>query len=164
MSDPHPPLILPPALEARLPELMRQAIDDARAADFPFGCLIVDQATGEIVARAGNSGSTDRTGHGEMNALRQLGPRGGAGTVLLTTAEPCPMCAAASFWAEVPAIVYGTSIARLIEFGWTQLDLPCETLFSTAVPARAIHVRGGFLSAETDLIYASGPPRKPGAT
>ncbi len=155
---------LPPIVEAMLPSLMREAIAEAGAGDFPFGTVIADLASGEILARAGNSGSTDRTGHGEMNALRRLGPRGGSGAVLITTAEPCPMCAAASFWAGIPAIVYGTSIARLMGFGWTQLDLACEALLTTARPPRPVLVVGGLLSAETDLLYASGPPPDPGGT
>jgi len=154
-----PPEPLSDALVARLPELMRGAIAEARRADQPFGCVLADAATGELKGASANSASSDPTGHAEVNALRlmaglRLDPRT---VVLVSTAEPCPMCASASWWAGVHGVVYGTSVADLIRFGWHQIDLTMRSLLDRAIPPSRLIVRGGFLAEETDPLYRQGP-------
>jgi tRNA(Arg) A34 adenosine deaminase TadA len=159
---------MPPAerlgdvLAARLPELMRAAIDDARRADLPFGCVLGDFATGAFRGGAANSSASDPTGHAEINALRlmaerKLDPRS---IVLVSTAEPCPMCAAACYWAGVHGVVFGTSITDLIRFGWHQIDLPMQALLACARPPATLILQGGFLTTLTDPLYRDGPRRK----
>jgi tRNA(adenine34) deaminase len=150
------------ALLARLPELMRAAIAEAWRADQPFGCVLADYQTGDLKMAAANSAASDPTAHAEINALRKLGDRklDPGQLVLVSTAEPCPMCGAASWWAGVRGVVFGTTIADLIRFGWRQLDLPFEDLLARARPPRPLIVVGGFLAAETDPLYRAGPRGK----
>ena len=48
---------------------------------------------------------------------------------LYTNAESCPMCASAIRWAGFKEYVYGTSISRLIETGWGQIDIESSEVF-----------------------------------
>lgn len=157
-----PPEQFPDALVARLPALMRAAIAEARRADHPFGCALADLATGELIGAAANSALSDPTAHAEVNALRLMAGRElDPGTiVLVSTAEPCPMCGAASWWAGVRGVVYGTSIAALIRFGWDQIDLPFPSLLAHARPPNTLILQGGFLTGETDPLYRDGPRGK----
>ena len=97
---------------------MDRALDEARAAaergEVPVGAVVVDAATGEIVAAAGNQveADNDPTAHAEMLALRQAARAQGSprltGCDLYVTLEPCAMCAGAIVLARVPRLVYGT--------------------------------------------------------
>jgi tRNA(Arg) A34 adenosine deaminase TadA len=152
---------LPAALHTRLAELMRAAIAEARKADQPFGCALADANTGALLGAVGNSTLTDPTAHAEVNALRlmaskKLDPRN---VFLISTAEPCPMCASASWWASVRGVVYGTSIADLMRFGWHQIDIPCAKVLERAVPPSTLILLGGFHAEETDPLYRAGPKR-----
>ncbi|RDW90044.1 nucleoside deaminase [Aspergillus mulundensis] len=48
---------------------------------------------------------------------------------LYTNAESCPMCAAAIRWAGFREYVYSTSIDKLIEFGWGQINISSLEIF-----------------------------------
>jgi tRNA(adenine34) deaminase len=154
---------LSPAVAARLPAAMREAIAQARLARYAFGAVLLDAGTGQTVYRAHNiSENGDPTAHGEVTAMRGAGMAGIdlTRTVLVTTAEPCPMCAAASVWAQVAGIVFGTSIAALIRFGWSQLDLASGVVVGYS-PFGVPPVVGSVLVEETDPLYAAGPPAFP---
>lgn len=94
---------------------MRMALDEARRAmdegEIPIGAVIVCQ--GRIIARAHNLTETltDVTAHAEMQAItmaaNELGGKYLTQCTLYVTVEPCPMCAGALGWAQVPRIVYG---------------------------------------------------------
>jgi tRNA(Arg) A34 adenosine deaminase TadA len=96
---------------------MRIALDEAQAAaeagEAPIGAVIVDPATGEIVARAGNGpiARHDPTAHAEILALRQAAEKMGnyrlTGLTLFVTLEPCAMCAGAISHARIGRLVYG---------------------------------------------------------
>jgi guanine deaminase len=76
-----------------------------------FGAVIVKD--GEIIAEGANRvvAENDPTWHGEMEAIRKACKKLGSfklkGCKLYTSAEPCPMCAAASYWAGIEQIFYG---------------------------------------------------------
>lgn len=152
----------PEAFQAKLRDLMRAAIKEARKADYPFGCALAEYETGELLGLSKNSGATDATAHGEMNALRLMAEKKfkAERVVLVSTAEPCPMCAAASYWARVRGVVWGTSIATLMRFGYYQIDISCPDLLARAKPPSGLLLMGGFLTEETDPLYRQGPPRK----
>ena len=48
--------------------------------------------------------------------------------------DHCPMCGTASWWAGVRGVVFGTSIADLLRFGWRQIDLPVHAMLASARP------------------------------
>ncbi|MGH6955226.1 MAG: nucleoside deaminase [Caulobacteraceae bacterium] len=96
---------------------MRIALEEAQAAaargEAPIGAVVVDPATGEVVARAGNSpiGLSDPTAHAEILALRAAASRLGnyrlPGLELFVTLEPCAMCAGAISHARIARLVFG---------------------------------------------------------
>ena len=91
------------------------ALEQARAAgernEIPIGAVIV--CKGRVIARAHNLTETlnDPTAHAEMQAItaatENLGGKYLTDCTLYVTVEPCPMCAAALAWAQIPRIVYG---------------------------------------------------------
>ncbi|MBV1796207.1 nucleoside deaminase [Siccirubricoccus sp. G192] len=92
------------------------ALAEARAAaargEVPVGAVVSD-ATGRILARAGNQVEAlhDPSAHAEMLALRAAAAaRGGkwlADCTLTVTLEPCPMCAQAAAFFRVGRVVFG---------------------------------------------------------
>jgi len=97
--------------------MMRRALAMAEAAaeagEAPIGAVLMDPATGAVVAEAHNRplGLHDPTAHAEILALRA----GGAslrnyrlvGLTLYVTLEPCAMCAGAVSHARIGRLVYG---------------------------------------------------------
>ena len=96
---------------------MRQALSEAQKAyekgEIPIGAVVV--CKNRVIARAHNLTETliDVTAHAEMQAItmaaNELGGKYLADCTLYVTVEPCPMCAGAIGWAQVPRIVYGAA-------------------------------------------------------
>ncbi|MFL5298660.1 MAG: tRNA adenosine(34) deaminase TadA [Phenylobacterium sp.] len=96
---------------------MRIALDAAQAAaeagETPVGAVVLDPASGEVIAVAGNGpiGAHDPTAHAEILALRAAAAKLGnyrlTGLTLLVTLEPCAMCAGAISHARIGRLVYG---------------------------------------------------------
>jgi tRNA(adenine34) deaminase len=95
-------------------ELMRAALEEARAAEaageVPIGVVV--QFEGEIVARGQNRvlRDNDPTAHAEIVALRAAAHAIGnyrlGGCTLVSTLEPCPMCAGAMIHARIDRLVF----------------------------------------------------------
>jgi tRNA(Arg) A34 adenosine deaminase TadA len=96
---------------------MRNALacaqDAADRGEAPIGAVVVDPATGEVIAQAGNSPISlfDPTAHAEVLALREAAKKLGnyrlTGLTLVVTLEPCAMCAGAISHARIGRLVYG---------------------------------------------------------
>ena len=96
-------------------QFMRKALIEAQAAydegEIPIGAIIV--CRNRIISRAHNLTETlnDVTAHAEMQAItaaaNALGGKYLTDCTLYVTVEPCPMCAGAIGWAQIPRIVYG---------------------------------------------------------
>ena len=96
---------------------MSEAISLARGAmelgEVPIGCVVVHDATRQIIGRGYNRRETDGdpTAHAEILAMREAGRALGhwrlVDCTLVVTLEPCPMCAGAIVNARVPRLVYG---------------------------------------------------------
>lgn len=94
---------------------MREAIREAHAAEaedeIPIGAVIT--FGGKVIARGHNMTERlhDPTAHAEMIAItaatEAMGGKYLNDCTLYVTVEPCPMCAAASAWAQIGRIVYG---------------------------------------------------------
>ena len=94
---------------------MQRALDEARQAfdegEIPIGAVVV--CRDRIIARTHNPTETlcDVTAHAEMQAItaaaNTLGGKYLTDCTLYVTVEPCPMCAGAIGWAQIPRIVYG---------------------------------------------------------
>ena len=99
--------------------MMARALDLARAAacagEAPIGAILVDPASGEIVAEAFNRPIflSDPTGHAEILAIREAAAKRGNyrlnGLTLYVTLEPCAMCAGAISHARIARLVYGAA-------------------------------------------------------
>lgn len=96
-------------------KFMSEALREARAAEaedeIPIGAVIV--FGGRVIAKGHNMTERlhDPTAHAEMIAItaatEAMGGKYLNDCTLYVTVEPCPMCAAASAWAQVGRIVYG---------------------------------------------------------
>jgi tRNA(adenine34) deaminase len=102
-----------------LSKLMDVALDEARAAvshdDVPIGAVVVDVASGEVLARRHNEREKDGdpTAHAELLALRDAAAQRDGwrldGCALVATLEPCPMCAGAALAARVDLVAFGAA-------------------------------------------------------
>jgi tRNA(Arg) A34 adenosine deaminase TadA len=102
---------------AKHEEFMRRAIANSRRAGVEqrtggaFGAVIVDR-DGQVIADGFNRviANNDPTWHGEIDAIRTACAKRKSfkieGCILYTSAEPCPMCLAAAYWAGLNGIVY----------------------------------------------------------
>lgn len=94
---------------ARALDLARHA---ARLGEVPVGAVIVDPASGEIVAEGHNQPIRDHdpTAHAEIQAIRAaaaaLGNYRLPGLHLYVTLEPCAMCAGAISFARLAKVVF----------------------------------------------------------
>lgn len=98
---------------------MDAALAEARAAaargEAPIGAVLVDPASGAIIARAGNETRAlpDPTAHAEILAIRRasaaLGRERLTDLDLWVTLEPCPMCAGAIAHARIRRLYYGAA-------------------------------------------------------
>ena len=106
---------------------MKKAIAEARKGitkgdGGPFGCVIVKD--GRIVGKGHNEvvKRHDPTCHGEMTAIRNacknLVDFDLSGCELYTTAEPCPMCLGAIYWANIRKVYYGCTISDTDAIGF----------------------------------------------
>jgi tRNA(adenine34) deaminase len=98
---------------------MQQALIEAEAAarrgEVPVGAVLVDGASGDVVARAHNlvEADSDPTAHAELLVIRAVARQRGTprleGCDLYVTLEPCPMCATAIGFARLRRVYYGAA-------------------------------------------------------
>lgn len=99
-------------------KFMRRAIELSRQGweageGPPFGAVVAKE--GKIVGESWNRRivSKDATAHAEMEAIRrackQLDSFSLKGCDLYASAQPCPMCLAATYWARIDRVYYGNS-------------------------------------------------------
>lgn len=136
---------------------MRRAIEIARGnPDAPFGCVIANGETGEILAEGLNDAEKSPILHGETAAVMDLfsgrSEVDTSGLVLYTTAEPCPMCSGAILWSGIPRIVLGTRLETLKRLGRPVIDLPCEEV-SRRASFGGFEVAYGILEEECDALF-----------
>ena len=132
----------------------KRALD---AGHHPFGAVLV-AGDGETVLM--EQGNVDSVNHAEAVLARDAAARFDAATLwgctLVTTVEPCAMCAGTQYWAHIGRLVYGMSERRLLEMTGNHaenptLDLPCRDVFARG--QKAIEVIGP-VAAVADEIAA----------
>ena len=140
---------------------MRRAIELAlHVPQYPFGAIIVNRATGEIIAEGFNQSTLNPTFHGEMVAINRCAelhhPVDWSEFDLYTTAEPCSMCQSAIQWAGIGRIFYGTSIPYLQQLNWWQINFRAsEVIAKTSF--RSNSLVGGILEAECNALFDNAP-------
>jgi tRNA(Arg) A34 adenosine deaminase TadA len=127
-------------IRADFDALMGLAIAQARAAavrgDAPDGAVV--WLNGEVIAQAGDlvESDGDPTAHAEANAIREtclnLGSHDLTGAVLVTTREPCPMCAALAVQTRMTSMIYGASMEELLSDRAVRIDLTAKELAERA--------------------------------
>jgi tRNA(Arg) A34 adenosine deaminase TadA len=138
---------------------LRAANDVARQSlakgHHPFGALLV-AADGETVLMT--QGNVDAVNHAEAVIARLAAHRHDAamlwGCTLVTTVEPCAMCAGTQYWANIGRLVYGMSERRLLEITGNHpenptLDLPCREVFARG--QKDMLVMGPFPEVEDEI-------------
>ena len=145
-------------------QMIRRAFEVARHArsngNSPFGAVLVD-AHGNILFEGENTVADDGdiTGHAETHAVRQATQALDATTLshctLYASTEPCPMCSAAIFMANIRRVVFGVSAERLrAERGDPNaagLRLSCAEVMSRA--SHPVEVIGPFLEEEALAVH-----------
>lgn len=106
------------------------------AGHHPFGALLV-ATDGETVLM--EQGNVDAVNHAEAVLARRAAERFTPvelwGCTLVTTVEPCAMCAGTQYWAHIGRLVYGMAESDLLALTGAHpenptLDLPCRELFA----------------------------------
>lgn len=139
---------------------LRTANDVAKeAAQFghhPFGAVLVAPDGESVLMKQGNLNSIQ---HAETELSRrsyaQYNPDYLWGCTLVTTFEPCVMCAGNIYWANIGNLVYGVEETTLKKLTGASKDnptmnLPCRTVFKTG--QKSILVAGPFPELEDELV------------
>ncbi len=121
----------------------------------PFGALLVAPDGETVLAEQGN---VDTVNHAEAvlarTAALNFAPDYLWQCTLVTTVEPCAMCAATQYWANIGRVVYGMSESRLLALTGNHgenptLDLPCREVFARG--QKAVQVIGPVPEAEAGI-------------
>ncbi len=138
-----------PTLEQAIALLQRaQALAEraAAAGHHPFGALLVGPDHETVLMEQGN---VDSVNHAEAvlarEAARRFTPAELWGCTLVTTVEPCAMCAGTQYWAHIGRVIYGLEERELLRLTGNHaenptLDLPCREVFSRG--QKDVHVIG----------------------
>jgi tRNA(Arg) A34 adenosine deaminase TadA len=142
---------------------MHRAIElGKQVPQLPFGAVIVEGHTGEIVAEGWNRSAENPLWHGEIDSINNLVRSrplfDGSDLLLYTTAEPCPMCQSAILWAGIGTVIFGSSMRFLQSCGWWQIDIPAEEIIRLT-PFRQCKLIRGILEAECNALFQNPPPQ-----
>lgn len=132
------------------------ALRAQRMGRHPFGALLVAPDGETVLAEQGN---IDTVHHAEATLARTASLNYPAdylwGCTLVTTFEPCAMCAATAYWAHIGRVVYGASEEALLALTGHHpenptLALPCREVFARG--QKAIEVIGPVASLQAELL------------
>ncbi len=130
----------------------------------PFAAVLIDRETGDILAEGYNRSAENPLLHGEMDALNKYFASDRTVPAerlqLYTTAEPCPMCTGALYWARVPKVVFGTKVGTLKRLDWDQIDVPALDLSRKAEYPR-LDVVGPVMEGKCNRLFTDARPLNP---
>ena len=121
----------------------------------PFGAILVGPDHETILLEQGNAGTVN---HAESVLARtadmNFTPAYLWGCTLYTTVEPCAMCAATQYWANIGRLVYGLDERRLLELTGDHaenptMDIPSRYIFEHS--QKTIHVTGPVPEVEEEI-------------
>lgn len=122
----------------------------------PYGAIIVYDDK-EIVMTSVNSAHNNPLMHGEVSVIHNLFEKGFDRDVsklsLYTTAEPCPMCAGAIYWAMIPKVVYGTSIDFLHELFGRQIQVRASEILTKTPDFYNCELIDGIMEDECNQLF-----------
>ncbi|KNZ31869.1 MAG: cytidine deaminase [Methylibium sp. NZG] len=154
MADPAPEPTPEQMLRAlrRANAVAQQAVD---AGHHPFGAVLLAPDHETVLLEQGN---VDSVNHAEAVLARNAAAQHPAeylwGCTLVTTVEPCCMCAGTQYWAHIGRLVYGMEEKRLLELTGSHpenptMNLPCREVFRHG--QKAIRVWGPVAEAEEEI-------------
>ncbi|HWQ08284.1 MAG TPA: nucleoside deaminase [Holophaga sp.] len=147
-----------PSREQMLRHLRRANAIACRAKDMghhPFGAILVGPDHETVLLEQGNVSTVN---HAESVLSRtadmNFTPAFLWECTLYTTVEPCAMCAATQYWANIGRLVYGMSEQRLLELTGDSaenptMDIPCRYVFEHS--QKAVDVHGPFPEVEEEI-------------
>ncbi len=121
----------------------------------PFGAILVAPDQETVLAEQGN---VDSVNHAEATLARvaftNFAPDYLWQCALVTTVEPCAMCAGTQYWANIGRLVYGMTERRLLQLTGSHaenptMDLPCRSVF--AAGQKTIEVIGPVAAVEAEI-------------
>ena len=121
----------------------------------PFGAILVGPDHETILLEQGNAGTVN---HAEAVLARvadlNFTPAYLWGCTLYTTVEPCAMCAATQYWANIGRLVYGMGEGRLLQLTGNHaenptMDIPSRYIFEHS--QKDIQVHGPFPEVEEEI-------------
>lgn len=138
-------------------EFMAKTIQIASANPIaPYGAMVVYDDR-EILLESVNSAHHHPLMHGELSVIHALFSNGFKDDCsklsLYTTAEPCPMCSAAIYWAMIPKVIYGTSIPFLHELFGRQIGVRASEIFSKTPNFYSCELMGGVMEGECNQLF-----------
>ncbi len=122
----------------------------------PFGAVLVAPDGDTVLAEQGN---IDTVNHAESTLARSAAANypGAylAQCTLVTTFEPCAMCAGTVYWAGIGRVVYGAEETALLALTGDHpenptLSLPCRDIFARG--QRAVDVVGPVPEVAEDMV------------
>ena len=136
---------------------MRAAIAiAAQNKSYPFGAVITNANSGEILARGVNKTFDNPLLHGEIscinNYVSKYGNKNWADIVLYTTGEPCPMCMSGLIWSGISGVVYGSSAATIKKSGIDIFTFSAKEMNQSSSFSQT-QLMGGVLEAECDALF-----------
>jgi tRNA(Arg) A34 adenosine deaminase TadA len=139
MNATHPnPDPTPAQMDAALRRAHAVALRALSWGKHPFGALLLAPDHETVLAEQGN---IDTVNHAEATLARtvasQYTPDYLWACSLVTTFEPCAMCAGTSYWAHIGRVIYGASEASLGALTGKHADNP-----TLALPCRELFARG----------------------
>ncbi len=150
----------PQTLQRWMSRVLARVHSGVASGESPFAAAVPDH-NGELLACENNTvqGQTMVSRHAEINALdsacRIMGSVQLDGCTLVSSGEPCPICAAAAATAKISTIVFGADCKTIGQAGYPTLGLPCVKFFdSIAAEARII---GGVGEVEARQLLLDHP-------
>jgi tRNA(Arg) A34 adenosine deaminase TadA len=122
----------------------------------PFGAILVAPDGETVLAEQGN---VDSVNHAESvlarTAATNFAPEYLWDCTLVTTVEPCAMCAGTQYWSHIGRLVYGMTEHRLLQLTGNHdenptMNLPCRQVFSAG--QKAIEVIGPVPEVEAEIV------------
>lgn len=132
------------------------AIEMKKFGHHPFGAVLLGTDNEEILMRQGN---INVVRHAETELARRAAetysPEYLSQCTLVTTMEPCVMCAGTIYWASIGRVVYGASEATLKRLTGSSkmnetLSLPCKQVFDSG--QKSIQLIGPVPEMEEELL------------
>lgn len=159
MSDATPPHTRKEPSNEQMIRHLRHANEVAKRAltlgRHPFGAILVGPDNETVLMEQVNAGTVN---HAEAvlarTAALNFTPEVLWDCTLYTTAEPCAMCAATQYWANIGRLVYGMEEKRLLELTGSNeenptMSIPARYVFAHSQKNVAVH--GPFPEVEQEI-------------